>query len=201
MGNEVVVFGNQGALWGNAMTWWDHSTGSIWSQPLGEAILGPRKGDELELVASQLTRWGNWKAQHPRTLAMDAPGGSSGFLVELMSVVVDFGEEVGVYPIARVAKDGPANDEIADVPIAVVVDPTDWTRWSVLHRYIDDRVLTLELEGDSIVDAETGTIWDPANGRAVEGPLEGKFLDPLPGFTAYQPDAETFFPDAGYWGG
>lgn len=38
-----IVFGNQGALYKDAMTWWDHDTGSVWSQPTGEAILGPRK--------------------------------------------------------------------------------------------------------------------------------------------------------------
>ena len=37
LNGEVLVFGNQGALWGNAMTWWDHETGTVWSQPLGEA--------------------------------------------------------------------------------------------------------------------------------------------------------------------
>lgn len=62
---EVLVFGNQGALWGNAMTWWDHGTGSVWSQPLGEAIVGPMKGDRLELMASQLSSWSTWKQEHP----------------------------------------------------------------------------------------------------------------------------------------
>ena len=32
---ETLTFGVQGALFMNAMTWWDHTTGSIWSQPLG----------------------------------------------------------------------------------------------------------------------------------------------------------------------
>ena len=68
---EELVFGNQGALWGNAMTWWDHGTGSIWSQPIAEAILGPRKGDRLELFPSTLTRWGPWREAHPETLALD----------------------------------------------------------------------------------------------------------------------------------
>ncbi len=52
---ETLVFGVHGALWGNAMTWWDHSTGSIWSQPLGEAIAGPLKGETVELLPSQFT--------------------------------------------------------------------------------------------------------------------------------------------------
>ena len=47
---ETLVFGVQGALWMNAMTWWDHATGSIWSQPLGEAIAGPLRGETVQLV-------------------------------------------------------------------------------------------------------------------------------------------------------
>ena len=35
------IFGNQGALFMNAMTWWDHTTGSVWSQVWGRAIEGP----------------------------------------------------------------------------------------------------------------------------------------------------------------
>jgi hypothetical protein len=54
-----VVFGNQGDLYMNAMTWWDHDTSSVWSQPTGEAILGPLKGERLELVPSTLTEWPN----------------------------------------------------------------------------------------------------------------------------------------------
>ena len=45
LNGEVLMLGNQGALLGNAMTWWDHDTGSVWSQPLGEAVMGPRTGD------------------------------------------------------------------------------------------------------------------------------------------------------------
>jgi hypothetical protein len=39
LNGTVLVLGNQGALWGNAMTWWDHGTGSIWSQPIVELEL------------------------------------------------------------------------------------------------------------------------------------------------------------------
>ena len=60
LNGQVLVFGNQGALWGNAMTWFDHGTGSVWSQPLGEAIVGDRKGDVLDVMVSQLTSWGTW---------------------------------------------------------------------------------------------------------------------------------------------
>ena len=66
----AVVFGNQGALYQGAMTWYDHDTGSIWSQPLGMAVSGPKAGAALPLLPSQLTTWTQWRAAHPDTLAL-----------------------------------------------------------------------------------------------------------------------------------
>ena len=196
-----MVFGNQGALWGNAMTWWDHHTGTVWSQPLGEAIVGPRKGQRLDLVASQVTSWETWQEDHPETLALDAPGGNSRFDLRQMSIVVDFTAEVGVYPLWTLSGLGPANDVVAGVPVAIVLDPTTQDRWSVFHRRVGAGVLTFTIVDGAVVDNETGTTRDPANGRALSGPLEGEILDTLPGFTSYQSDARTFWPDARHWEG
>ena len=69
---KLLVMGNQGALWGNAMTWWDHDTGSIWSQPLGEAIAGPRRGQRLEPYPVTLTKWDAWLERHRVLRAMAA---------------------------------------------------------------------------------------------------------------------------------
>ena len=74
----AVVLGNQGHLFGNAMTWWDHETGSIWSQPRGEAILGPLTGARLELWPSTLTTWDAWRTAYPETRALDVPGWATG---------------------------------------------------------------------------------------------------------------------------
>ena len=67
---EELIFGNQGALFRNAMTWWDHDTGSVWSQTLGEAILGPLAGKQLEPVPSTLTLWVAWRRVWPGTLVL-----------------------------------------------------------------------------------------------------------------------------------
>ena len=66
----AAVFGNQGALYHGAMTWYDHDTGSVWSQPLGMAIAGPAAGRVLPLLSSQLTTWKEWRTAHPDTLAL-----------------------------------------------------------------------------------------------------------------------------------
>ncbi len=196
---EEVVFGSQGALYQNAMTWWDHDTGSVWSQPLGEAIAGPLVGERLELLPSTLTRWDDWLAAHPASLALDAGGGGGGFSLDSMVLVVDFSVDTAAYPVKDLRAVGVVNDVVAGAEVAIVLDPASRDRWSVLSRRLDDRVVTLAIEGGRLVDTETGTVWDPVRGRALEGPLAGEILDLLPGFTAFPDDYEVFWPDGRIW--
>ena len=199
IGDEEIVFGNQGALFGNAMTWWDHDTGSIWSQPLGEAILGPRKGTRLELLPSTLTTWSAWREAHPATLAMESRGGRAGVRLEDTVIVVEFGSDSAAYPIVDLWEAGVANDIVGGLDIAVVIDPTDRNRWAVLSRVLDDRTVLLEVRDGELVDVGTGTVWDPVRGIALDGPLQGEILDLLPGVPSFDDDVHTFWPDARMW--
>jgi len=160
-GDEIIL-GSQGALWGNAMTWWDHDTGSIWSQPLGEAILGPRKGARLELMPSTLTTWAAWQAAHPETVALDVHAwATGGFDLENMSVVVDLGAESASYRIPSLREVGVVNDVVAGIEIAVVIDPGDSQRWAVFSRRLDDAFVHLAMTDGLLVDTTTGTLFDP----------------------------------------
>jgi len=199
VGSETLVFGVQGALWGNAMTWWDHSTGSIWSQPLGEAIAGPRKGQTVDLLPSEFTTWGAWRDEHPGTLALDAPAGPSGFDLGDFHLVVDFAEEARAYPVPDLRQVGVVNDVVAGVEIAVVSDPTDPDRWAVFSRRFGDDVVELAVDGDVLRDTVTGARFDPARGQALDGPLEGEFLGQLPALTSFPGDYDTFWPDGTVW--
>jgi len=196
---KTVVFGVQGALWGNAMTWWDHDTGSVWSQPLGEAIAGPRKGETVELLPMTFTTWDAWRDAHPRTLALDAPARQSGFDLNQMYLVVDFTEEAKAYPVPDLRDVGIVNDVVAGVELSVVLDPTDPRRWAVLSRRLDDTTVTLRLEGEVLVDEETGSTWDPITGVALSGPLSGDILDRLPALTSFPGDYDTFWPQGDVW--
>jgi hypothetical protein len=202
LGDTVLVLGNQGALWGNAMTWWDHDTGSVWSQPLGEAILGPRKGATLDLLPSMLTTWRSWRVEHPGTLALRAPEGRAfraGVSLDDTAIVVRFGADTAVFPVALLREVGVVNEVVGGAPVAVVIDPEDPDRWAVLSRTLDDRVVVLEVRDGALVDVETGTVWDAARGIALEGPLRGEVLGLLPGFTSFQKDVATFWPEARVW--
>jgi hypothetical protein len=183
------------------MTWWDHETGSVWSQPIGEAILGPRKGQQVELLASSLTRWGPWREEHPQTLALEARGGFDGFALEQMALVVDLGTEVAAYPVLRLQEVGVVNDVVAGVEVAVVIDPADDQRWAVFSRRLDEVVVELTVVDGELVDATSGTRFDPTRGIGRGGDLDGQILDILPAFTSFPEDVPTFWPEARFWQG
>ena len=202
LNGEAIVLGNQGALWGNAMTWWDHETGSIWSQPLGEAIAGPLKGETLELLPVSLNDWSTWKAAHPDSLALDVDvGGPGGFDLQDMAIVIDFGTEAAAYPVPLLQARTLVNDVVAGVPVAIVTDPAEPDSWVVFSRVLDDQTVTLAVENGKIVDVETGTVWDPVIGRGISGPLAGQQLDVLPAFTSFPSDFFTFWPTGRLWEG
>lgn len=194
-----IVFGNQGALWGNAMTWWDHDTGSVWSQPIGEAILGPRKGERIELLPSSLTLWGAWKEEHPQTVALDVSAGFDRFSLSQMALVIDFGTDVAAYPVPMLRDVGVVNDVVAGVEVAVLIDPTDDQRWAVFSRRLDDAIVELSIVDGEVVDVASGTRFDPIRGIGRGGDLDGEILDLLPAFTSFPKDVPTFWPEARFW--
>ena len=54
------------------MTWWDHETDSVWSQPIGTAIQGSYRGTRLVMIPAAVVPWGTWRAEHPETLVLEA---------------------------------------------------------------------------------------------------------------------------------
>lgn len=186
-------------MWGNAMTWWDHDTGSIWSQPLGEAIAGPRKGRRFEPYPVTLTKWDAWRDSHPETLALDVPGRSTNFDLEQMAIVVDFDTDSAAYLVRPLREVGVINDTVAGVDIAVVIDPGSDQRWAVFSRQLDSSVAELELTDEGLVDTNSGTVFDPFLGLGLSGPLADQNLGRLPGFTSFRSDYFTFFPQGRVW--
>lgn len=196
---EEIVLGNQGDLYRRAMTWWDHTTGSVWSQPRGEAILGPLKGARLELLPSTLTTWGRWRDDHPDTLALAAEGGTVGFDVADTVLVVELGPRPVGYPVVAVQEvGGVVNDMLGDLPVAVVVDPSDADGWRVFSREVDSRTVELRWEAGELRDSRTGTRFHPTRGTVRAGPLEEPLL-PLPAFTSFSPDYLQHFPEGRLW--
>ncbi len=193
---ETQIFGNAGALFMTAMTWYDHKTESIWSQPWGRAIVGDLKGVQLKLLPSQITTWSSWKAERPETLVMIndvenlrfRQGFSEDFVIGL---IIDGQSNAYYYRDASAAV--VINDWIGDVPIVL------WAADNNFHAYIrkvGDQILTFRIENGRFVDQESGTIWDITLGLALEGTFVGEALLPVPGSSSYDWAWRDFYPQA-----
>ena len=49
---------------------------SLWSQVLGEAVLGPHTGTKLAIISSDTVRYGDWVEQYPETLVLSRDTGA-----------------------------------------------------------------------------------------------------------------------------
>lgn len=178
------------------MTWWDHGTGSLWSQPNGAAIDGPREGDQLELLPSSLTTWADWQAEHPATIALDVENPRSGFSLDQLTVVVSLGNDSIAYPVTRVQREQVVNSEVAGVPLAVVSFLDD-TGWSVFSRRLDDEVVELEMRSGVVGEVGGDRLWDPVTGVGLEATDQS--LDTLPSLTSFARDYLRFFQNGAFW--
>ena len=202
--DEVLTFGNQGALYKRAMTWWDHGTRSLWSQPWGTALAGELEGTSLTLIPASIVPWSTWLADHPDTT-----------VVSNDLDINDGGHRpAGYYPPERprdnfvigVALEGSAtayhyrlaserrviNDRIGPHPVAVFVDP-DTRDIAVYLRKIggspdgtsaSEAVFEVNRDG-AVIDLETGSVWDVGRGIATEGALKGAVLQQIPYVTSF----------------
>ena len=197
---QTEIFGNYGALFMNAMTWYDHSTGSVWSQPWGRAIIGDLKGIELFLLPSQIATWSSWRDAYPDTLVMTNDHERLGAFRERFDPDFVIGllmnGETKAFYFSDVFDAGIVNDFIGDIPIVV------WAEEGRFHAYVrqvDAQVLTFSAEGDTLIDSETGTHWDVARGLATEGSLQGQSLLGVPGSSAFDWAWRDFYPESDFY--
>ena len=197
---ETLVFGNQGGLFMNAMTWWDHKTVSVWSQPWGRAIAGSLKGTELELIPSQLLPWQAWREAHPETWALkvdDFPYRPEQFSRGYV-IGVSLGDSATAFPYDLAAQVRIINDTVGPYPVVVFVN-AEMRAVLVYLRKVDERVLTL-VERDGLVqDQETGSTWQLDRGVAVDGPLKGQVLRTVPYVPAFPGAWRDFYPNSRWY--
>ena len=204
------TFGNKGALLAGGMTWWDHETGSIWSQPSGRAVGGSLKGTGLDLIAADLVPWSTWLAHHPDTLVLrpetlvlelselvlSAPG--QRFRPDFVIGIV-LGEKAKAYPFTSLSEAGVLNDLLGHTPVAVLAD-AGTKAVHVFVREVGGTELEFTLEDGRLTDRQTDSTWSPADGMAVDGPLQGSRLERLAYITAFQRAWQGFYPGSEVYG-
>ena len=186
-----------------AMTWWDHETDSVWSQPWGMAIDGPLQGTRLELIPASIIPWASWLEEHPDTLVLEP--GDSPFSRITRAPIFNFvigvilGDDAKAYPFPAVSELGLVNDRVGPFPVVVVAEAETRAVYAYLRKF-DEREFKFTLEGDRLRDSETGTFWDVASGVGVEGPLRGEVLQKVPWITSFDWAWKDFYPDSEYFG-
>jgi len=141
-------------------------------------------------------------------------GPQDGRLDPKARVVTLDGETPVAYPFDHLAKVRVAHDDVAGQPIvafwapgtatalgaARIASAEDIGAVGVFRPVVEGSELRFELRGDDIVDGQTGSVWD-VTGRAVEGPLAGARLEPMPhdntlwfAWAAFRPQTEVRTP-------
>jgi hypothetical protein len=195
------TFGNAGTLFMSAMTWYDHETGSIWSQPWGRAIKGELKGVELRLLPFQLTTWASWEKDHPETLVMTNDvnrlglRGRQGFSPDFVIALV-LADQAKAYYFRDAQSTGIINDHVGDIPVVLWAGEDNWYAYI---REVDNQELTFRIEGEMMSDEETGSKWDITRGLAIEGPLGGTALQAVPSLSSFDWAFVDFYPQGEFY--
>lgn len=77
---KQLEFGVSGKLWQSNLLMYDRTQNpeneSYWSQVLGQAVVGPLAGTELDVIPSTITRLSQWEGAHPNTKVLARPENS-----------------------------------------------------------------------------------------------------------------------------
>lgn len=76
---ERVEFGTSGKLWNSNLVMYDRKTDSLWSQILGEAVVGEMTGVSLKVLPSDMMRYENFKKIYPKGHVLSKETGATRF--------------------------------------------------------------------------------------------------------------------------
>ena len=214
---EVETFRLVGMDHFNAM-FEDESTKSWWQQATGKAVTGPMKGYQLEELPSEQMRLGDWLLIHPDSRVMlpdsnfrekydSLKGYDEGLLKNGLEIrdTASWNRKswvIGVtvkntsraYDWNELVKKRWIEDDLASTPILLTIEPNNKTHY-VLLRELEEKILHFEPDSANgkLRDKETLSVWLP-NGRAVEGPLNGKHLSRIQSYQEYWHSWQQFHP-------
>jgi hypothetical protein len=199
---DVVEFGTSGKLYNSNLVMYDRTSETLWSQALGQAIVGEHAGRKLERVPFDIAYWKEWKELYPDSIVLSQDTGfgrpygadpyddyytSPDILFPVshrddrlapkeIVVGLENGGTYRAYSLRQIEYDHIINDEIGSKPIALVSLHPYMVR--AYDRVIDGQTLDFQYDNGKIID-QTGSEWN-FDGEAVEGKMKGKELTRLP---------------------
>jgi hypothetical protein len=186
----------------------DIQTNSIWQQSTGQAIFGPLKGEQLTLVHSDELTFALWRQERPDGLVLrpDAPYANeyedrdweqhvektrtvvdtrnSGIAPHELMIGVTFAGQSKAYPIKSILTATLIEDQIAGIPILILVGPDKSSIRVFRARLAESPMTFVSIHGDSatprtvVQDTETDGQWN-FEGCAISGAFSGRCLSPV----------------------
>ncbi len=185
---ERVEFGTSGKLWNSNLVMYDRKTDSLWSQILGEAIVGELTGAKLKVLSSDMVRFGDFKKLHPSGSVLSRDTGATRFYGQ--DPYGDYYTTPGTYfPVGK--KDDRLSDK--DFVLGIVVNGKAKAYWpeavkklGKVEDYFENKTIVVQYEKD--IDAVR--IFE----KNSDGTLER--INPFGSFwfswVATHPDTELF---------
>ncbi|MFN4337082.1 MAG: DUF3179 domain-containing protein [Candidatus Nitrosocaldus sp.] len=202
---QILEFGTSGKLYNSNLVMYDRVSESLWSQALGEGIVGKYAGTKLERIPFDLAYWREWKRLYPDTkvLSIDTgfgrpygadPYGDYYTSPSIYFPVANHDNRLGIkeiviglehngvykaYQLSKIEEEHVINDDIASRPLLITSQYPFMTR--VFDRTVDGQALEFEYKEDDgvITDRQTHSVWS-FDGIAIEGEMVGKRLQRLP---------------------
>jgi Protein of unknown function (DUF3179) len=76
-GGGVLQFGTSGKLYNSNLVMYDRTSKSLWSQALGEGIVGKYAGKKLQRIPFDISYWRDWKQLYPNSKVLSKDTGFS----------------------------------------------------------------------------------------------------------------------------
>jgi hypothetical protein len=205
----------------------DEETSSIWQQSTGEAIFGPLKGKQLQLVRSNELSFALWRTEQPQGRVLKPNSlyaaeydpkdwekhvektptvvdtTKSGVGPHQLMVGITLAGENKAFPVQTIMAAKLIQDHVGKVPVLLLVGP-DGASIRTFEGKPEgvDTELTFSTgpRDGTMSDAETESLWN-FQGCAVEGKLSGQCLKEIDAHKDYWFDWMNHHPDSGVFKG
>ena len=75
--NQILKFGTSGKLYNSNLVMYDRTSKSLWSQALGQGIVGKYAGQKLQRIPFDIAYWKDWKQLYPNSKVLSKNTGFS----------------------------------------------------------------------------------------------------------------------------
>ena len=202
---NIVEFGTSGKLYNSNLVMYDRTSNSLWSQALGESIVGNYAGEKLERIPFDISYWKEWKELYPESKILSRDTGSTRpygadpygnyytsntvlFPVSnnddrlgLKEIIVglNFEEIYKAYKLQDIESNHIINDQISDKSVTLFSFYPFMSR--AFDPVVNNTMLTFEYDKDRkiAIDKETKSEWN-FDGVSINGDLKGTELSRLP---------------------